>query len=75
MDSLKNFMLNPLPSRKDVFYVTVAVWILAIVFEALSWVNASDPTDTDKQKKYNLYQSITILSLILGMYLTICLVQ
>lgn len=74
MDSLNNFMLKPIADRKNVFYATILVWVAAIIFLILAWIN-NDPMDTEKQKNYNNWQAAAVLGLILGMYLTICLCQ
>lgn len=56
------------PSKYYMAYAALAVWLLAVVFLILAWINAGDST---KQKNTNVYLSVVTLGLILGMYFTI----
>jgi uncharacterized membrane protein len=73
MDSFGTTVFNTLkwdvaPSKYYMAYAALAVWLLAVVFLILAWINAGDET---KQKNTNVYLSIVALGLILGMYFTI----
>lgn len=73
MDSFGSTLFNYLkwdvaPSKYYMAYAALAVWLLAVVFLILAWINAGDST---KQKNTNVDLSIVALALILGMYFTI----
>jgi uncharacterized membrane protein len=58
------------PSKMTFAYGLLFVWIVAVVFLILQWINASKPGITEDQKKYNTFSSITLLALIICIYLT-----
>jgi hypothetical protein len=74
MDSFGTTLFNYLkwdvaPSKYYMAYAALAVWLLAVVFLILAWIDASNTPA--KQKNTNIDLSIVALALILGMYFTI----
>jgi len=58
------------PNKTMFAYALLLVWVVAVVFLILGWINANKPGITEDQKKYNNFASVTLLALITCIYLT-----
>ena len=52
-------------------WLLLLVWLLAVVFTVMAMMKGSDPTDADKQKKYNLYSNIALISVLFVIFLAL----
>lgn len=57
------------PSKTTYAYGLLFVWLAAVVFLVLAWINANKPGITEDQKKYNNFAMVVQLSLIVCIYL------
>jgi len=68
-DIFKTLNWDVTPGKGMYAYGLLLTWLVAVVFLILAWLQANDPVDTEKQKKFNNYSAVVLLSLILCIYL------
>lgn len=61
---------NVSSDKTNMAYGLLLVWIVAVTFLILAWLQANDPADVEKQKKFNNFTAVVLLSLIACIYLT-----
>lgn len=58
------------PNKTMYAYGLLLVWLAAVIFLILAWINANKTGITEDQKKYNNFASVVLLALVVCIYLT-----
>jgi len=69
-DIFKTLQWDVIPGKTMYAYGLLLVWVAAVVFLILAWINANKTGITEDQKKYNNFTAVVLLALIACIYLT-----
>lgn len=69
-DIFKTLQWDVVPKKTMFAYTLIGVWIAAIVFLIVAWIQANKDTLSEDQKKYNNFTLVVVLALIVCIYLT-----